>query len=188
MILGQKRLGSVVVGAQGRHVARRTMIPRQFGHPAVGTHAKYYYFSTTKTEISNKDDPKSSPSANKKADAAAAKTTATDHWAEDNIIGYSGHNFPDFIEHWNRDNFRRVGYLLGGSTGVLAAMAAATVTSTLVVPTVVLGVVTGTYWRIGLRDMQQTSHAIRRNYPVLGNMRYIFETVRIFFFHLCGLK
>jgi glutamate synthase domain-containing protein 2 len=26
--------------------------------------------------------------------------------------------------------------------------------------------------------MKQKSHAIRRNYPVLGNLRYIFETVR----------
>ena len=45
-------------------------------------------------------------------------------------------------------------------------------------PMVVLGTITAGYWHLGLKDMQQSSHAIRRNYPVLGNMRYILETVR----------
>lgn len=30
----------------------------------------------------------------------------------------------------------------------------------------------------GTQDMLQTQHAIRRNYPILGNMRYIFEFIR----------
>ena len=45
-------------------------------------------------------------------------------------------------------------------------------------PMLVLGTLTAGYWHLGLKDMQQSSHAIRRNYPVLGNMRYILETVR----------
>lgn len=102
-----------------------------------------------------------------------------DHWRDDRVSGYFGHNFPDFIEHWNRDNFRRVGYLLGASTGLLAAGSVATASALTAVPTVVLGALTAAYWRVGLRDMKQTSHAIRRNYPVLGNMRYIMETVRL---------
>jgi len=31
---------------------------------------------------------------------------------------------------------------------------------------------------LGVYDMLQTKHAIRRNFPVLGNMRYIFESIR----------
>jgi len=31
---------------------------------------------------------------------------------------------------------------------------------------------------LGLYDMVQTRHAVRRNYPVLGKLRYIFESVR----------
>lgn len=99
-----------------------------------------------------------------------------DHWTEDRVAGYFGHNFPDFIEHWNRDTFRRVGYVLGASTGALAA--GSLLAPMAAVPTVILGALTTAYWKIGLNDMKQTSHAIRRNYPVLGNMRYILETVR----------
>ena len=31
---------------------------------------------------------------------------------------------------------------------------------------------------IGIRDMAQDSHAILRNYPLLGHIRYMFETIR----------
>ena len=30
----------------------------------------------------------------------------------------------------------------------------------------------------GLVDITQTRHAIRRNYPVIGNLRFIFEAIR----------
>ena len=31
---------------------------------------------------------------------------------------------------------------------------------------------------IGIREMAQDSHAILRNYPLLGHIRYMFETIR----------
>lgn len=31
---------------------------------------------------------------------------------------------------------------------------------------------------IGLRDILQNSHAIRKNYPIVGNLRYLFEEIR----------
>lgn len=31
---------------------------------------------------------------------------------------------------------------------------------------------------IGIRDLQQTQHAVRRNYPILGNIRYMVESIR----------
>ncbi|AEP36366.1 FMN-binding glutamate synthase family protein [Taylorella asinigenitalis] len=31
---------------------------------------------------------------------------------------------------------------------------------------------------IGIRDLTQTKHAVTRNYPVIGNMRYILESIR----------
>jgi hypothetical protein len=101
------------------------------------------------------------------------------------------HNFPDFIEWWNRDNFRKVGYGLVAASAVAAAGGAvAAVTSTTlsissVAPAVILGSLTAGYWHVGLEDMRQTSHAIRRNYPVLGNVRYILETVRRFLWMYC---
>lgn len=34
------------------------------------------------------------------------------------------------------------------------------------------------WWAVGLSDIRQTRHTIRRNFPVLGNVRYALETVR----------
>lgn len=31
---------------------------------------------------------------------------------------------------------------------------------------------------VGIKDIKQVSHAVRRNYPVIGNIRYIFEALR----------
>jgi len=31
---------------------------------------------------------------------------------------------------------------------------------------------------IGLRDLLQTRHSIRRNYPILGHLRFFFEFIR----------
>ena len=105
-----------------------------------------------------------------------------DHWSPHRVSSFVGHSFPDFIEKWNRDNFRRVGYGLAATTVATLAGSWAlydfAILYHLVTPAV-LGTVTAAYWKIGLRDIQQKSHAIRRNYPVLGNIRYIAETVRL---------
>ena len=37
---------------------------------------------------------------------------------------------------------------------------------------------TSAYWKIGTDDVDQVHHAIRRNYPVLGNVRYALEVLR----------
>jgi hypothetical protein len=102
-----------------------------------------------------------------------------------------GHNFPDFIDWWNRDNFRRVGYGLSMATvlSVVGPAVSIGVTNPVTfVPAVVLGVFTAGYWRVGLSDMKQSSHAIRRNYPVLGNLRYILETVSLIYSVLFDLN
>lgn len=105
-----------------------------------------------------------------------------DHLAEDRVNAAISHNFPDFIEHWNRDNFRRVGYGLSALT-LASAVGPALWTSLTAhpvsyVPSVIIGMLTAGYWRVGLTDIKQTSHAIRRNYPVIGNIRYMVEMVR----------
>jgi hypothetical protein len=102
-------------------------------------------------------------------------------YSKKQIHGMIGHNFPDYIEWWNRDNFRKVGYGLSMATALSVVGPAVSVgltTPVSFVPAVVLGVFTAGYWRVGLADIKQSSHAIRRNYPVLGNLRYILETVR----------
>jgi len=105
-----------------------------------------------------------------------------DRYAADRISSQVSHNFPDFIEHWNRDTFRKVGYGLSAMT--LMTLAGPTIWFGLThhamsyVPAIVMGTTTAVYWRVGLKDINQKSHAIRRNFPVLGNLRYVFETVR----------
>jgi hypothetical protein len=99
-----------------------------------------------------------------------------DHWKKEGVNAFVGHSFPDFIEGWNRDKFKKVGYGMGATTLALGAGAVA-VTPALIVPAVLLGALIAGYWVVGLNDINQTSHAVRRNYPVLGNIRYILETV-----------
>ena len=72
---------------------------------------------------------------------------------------------PDWIEHWDRDAFRKVGY--GLALGSVASLPAG-----YPVLSAALTTTTAAYWAIGLNDIRQTNQTIRRNFPVLGNMRY----------------
>ena len=81
--------------------------------------------------------------------------------------------FPDFIDAWNERKFMGVGVAavaaVAGSWGV--GLVGTTTAAVLALP------VAG-YWFVGLNDMNQNLHTIRKNFPVLGNMRYIFESLR----------
>lgn len=106
-----------------------------------------------------------------------------DVYNHDRISAMNSHNFPDFIEKWDRQAFYHVGYGLGAVTVLTAAgpavlFSTTTTTAFSFVPAAILGTLTAAYWHVGLRDIRQKSHAIRRNFPVLGNLRYIFETLR----------
>ncbi|KAG7364652.1 glutamate synthase [Nitzschia inconspicua] len=79
---------------------------------------------------------------------------------------------PDFIEHWDRPTFRNVGF---GMTAVTLATIPLFQETVL---TVGMGTVTAVYWAIGLNDIRQRAQTIRRNFPVLGNLRYLFEMIR----------
>lgn len=98
------------------------------------------------------------------------------------VTAMVGHNFPDFVEKWNRHVFRKVGYAFIGLTGasLLWPISSAIPLTQFgaYIPSVVLTALTTAYWKVGLSDLAQTQHTIRRNYPVLGNIRYIFETIR----------
>jgi hypothetical protein len=105
-------------------------------------------------------------------------------YSKNRVNAMVGYNFPDYIEWWNRNNFRRVGYGLSMATALSVVGPAVSIGVTnpvTFVPAVVLGAFTAGYWRVGLADMKQSSHAIRRNYPVLGNLRYILETVSLIY-------
>ncbi|KAJ3298210.1 hypothetical protein HDU79_000098 [Rhizoclosmatium sp. JEL0117] len=81
-------------------------------------------------------------------------------------------NFPEFIEHWGQVPFYRTGYALSA----IAASSFFFSGFTSVVPYLISSAVAG-YWYVGITDMRQVRHAVRRNYPVLGNFRYLLEGV-----------
>lgn len=104
-----------------------------------------------------------------------------DNYSNEKVNAMVGHNFPDFIEKWNRSNYKLVGNSLIAATAIFAVGGVATVSTVTMAsmfPSAVLGAITAGYWYIGSNDIKQTSHAIRRNFPVIGNLRYVLETVR----------
>lgn len=110
-------------------------------------------------------------------------TSTPDLWSKDRVTAAVSHSFPDFIEFWDRNSFRKVGYGLIAGTSALGTTTVflydpAAVSTFLPASTLLSTLLTAIYWRVGLQDIQQRSHAVRRNYPVLGNMRYILETLR----------
>ena len=111
-------------------------------------------------------------------------------WSSDKVNAYVGHSFPDFIEFWSRSAYRKVGI---GLTSITALINGITIIPLLQIlpppydnvtilssalPAVILNITTFGYWIIGQNDINQNQHAIRRNYPILGNLRYILETIR----------
>ena len=72
---------------------------------------------------------------------------------------------------WSPSAFRAVG------VGLIAGSAA---TAVLVgpLPGAAAAILTAGFWKVGLDDMKQTSHSILRNFPVLGHLRYILESIR----------
>eukprot|EP00943_MAST-04B_sp_MAST-4B-sp1_P000665 g665.t1 len=81
--------------------------------------------------------------------------------------------FPDFIHAWNPDVFKQVGGVMALATGGSFLLFG------LINPLpYVACAVTGLYWTVGLKDLNQKRHTVRRNFPVLGHMRYIMESLR----------
>jgi hypothetical protein len=80
-------------------------------------------------------------------------------WDKQRVNGFVGHSFPDFLESWNRDTFRSLGYGMAGITGLVGLGGAAAMDFTFALPaTIVLGTLTAGYWTVGLADISQTSH------------------------------
>lgn len=46
------------------------------------------------------------------------------------------------------------------------------------VATVGLSAISAVYWKTGIDDMAQSRQTLRRNFPVLANLRYLFESLR----------
>lgn len=78
----------------------------------------------------------------------------------------------DFIEHWSRSAFFKTGYgLTAGAFGLTVGLG-------ICQETVLLDLLVGGYWALGYHDITQSQHTILRNFPVLGNLRYLLEMLR----------
>eukprot|EP00928_Gymnodinium_smaydae_P025072 TRINITY_DN20093_c0_g5_i1.p1 TRINITY_DN20093_c0_g5~~TRINITY_DN20093_c0_g5_i1.p1 ORF type:complete len:588 (-),score=98.79 TRINITY_DN20093_c0_g5_i1:229-1992(-) len=83
--------------------------------------------------------------------------------------GASNRQLPDFVEKWGKGPFYKLGFALsGGSLGAAAYFGGLW---WLAPPSI------GLYWYVGMKDIA-SKQAIRRNFPVLGHMRYILESIR----------
>ncbi len=87
-------------------------------------------------------------------------------------LGAQQHTFPDWVEEWNRDRFYQLGAV--GAAAVPASFAAF---GPAAATPYVLGAVVGGYWYLGIQNIN-SKHAVSRNFPVLGMMRYFLESVR----------
>ena len=76
---------------------------------------------------------------------------------------------PAFIENWSRASFVVVGLILVALVALTTYFWRPAILGTLLVLP---------YWVVGVRDIFQTKHSILRNFPLLGHMRYFFESVR----------
>ncbi len=86
-------------------------------------------------------------------------------------LGQNPGGLPDWIEKWNRGKFYGMGAALGAGAGA-ALVAYPSLGSA------ALGAAVAGYWAVGLTDIKQKGHTIRRNFPVLGHLRYLLESVR----------
>ena len=102
----------------------------------------------------------------------ASSTLRKELDSQDNSTRIVSSNFPDFIEHWNRKAFYNVGYASAAmSVGMVGIYGVCQ-------ETVILSSLVAGYWALGLKDMSQRTHALLRNFPVLGNLRFLFEMLR----------
>eukprot|EP00940_MAST-03C_sp_MAST-3C-sp2_P000951 g951.t1 len=81
--------------------------------------------------------------------------------------------FPDFIHWWTPQKFK-----IGGCGLAAGSALCAYALGTFHILPATATVVTGLYWYVGMADINQTRHSIRRNFPILGRMRYLFEVLR----------
>eukprot|EP01104_Vermistella_antarctica_P005414 TRINITY_DN1594_c0_g1_i1.p1 TRINITY_DN1594_c0_g1~~TRINITY_DN1594_c0_g1_i1.p1 ORF type:complete len:424 (+),score=47.40 TRINITY_DN1594_c0_g1_i1:84-1274(+) len=82
--------------------------------------------------------------------------------------------FPDYIEQWNRANFWKTG-IAGTVVGVGGVLFLA---PTSLLAWAGVGLPLAAYFRCGIADMKQNNHALLKNFPVLGHVRYLFESIR----------
>jgi hypothetical protein len=92
---------------------------------------------------------------------------------KERVQGDGSHsNFPDFVEHWGPETFKNVG--IGMTISACTLMGIYGICQ----ETLIVDFIVGSYLYIGFKDLNQKTHALLRNFPVLGNVRFLFESIR----------
>ncbi|KAJ1617753.1 hypothetical protein T492DRAFT_605102 [Pavlovales sp. CCMP2436] len=110
------------------------------------------------------------------AAAFHATRSARDTWAPwegKSKPGDSHAELHEMLEHWSPTKFYYAG---AGMTAGLAVIAI--VKGPFSVAALATAIPVALWWRIGLADIAQTKHTIKRNFPVIGNLRYLLESIR----------
>ena len=102
----------------------------------------------------------------------AAVRSVSNHISQEKNQGKEQSAYFDFVEHWSRDAFFKCGYGITAAAGLLTAGLG------ICQETVLVDCIVGGYWALGYHDMNQKHHTILRNFPVLGNTRYLLEMIR----------
>mmetsp|Transcript_48913 Transcript_48913/g.78822 ORF Transcript_48913/g.78822 Transcript_48913/m.78822 type:complete len:579 (-) Transcript_48913:173-1909(-) len=85
----------------------------------------------------------------------------------------TGKELQDLVERWNHKLFYSVGTAMAAGTTAVAVTSGYFALSPYVA-----AAATAYFWKMGIEDMSQDRHTIRRNFPVLGRLRYILEMLR----------
>ena len=152
-----------MISASSRTVAAGRLIGRQHCHRSIGQRGPVRVTAASPSPLRTLSG---SSGASGPSPASEDKKWHASRSDRSESVG-----LPDWIEHWSRDNFKRFGYVLGASPVVLAGLEAYPAS-------VAAAAVAAGYWKVGLDDMDQKGQTIRRNFPVLGNMRYLLEMIR----------
>ena len=152
-----------MISASSRTVAAGRLIGRQHCHRSIGQRGPVRVTAASPSPLRTLSG---SSGASGPSPASEDKKWHASRSDRSESVG-----LPDWIEHWSRDNFKRFGYVLGASPVVLAGLEAYPAS-------VAAAAVAAGYWKVGLDDMDQKGQTVRRNFPVLGNMRYLLEMIR----------
>jgi len=82
------------------------------------------------------------------------------------------------VEKWNPDLFYKAGYSLTALSAVsIPTIFYDHIAIHPVLPLAMSGF-TALYWKVGLADLNQKDHTLRKNFPFLIHMRYLLESIR----------
>jgi len=83
------------------------------------------------------------------------------------------HGFPDWLEKWTPAKFKKT-----AAVGTFVSVGSFLLFGPFSVLPYVISIPTVAFTLRGIEDLRQVNHSVLRNYPVLGHLRWLFESIR----------